>query len=97
VTVIQIAEVASDECTIYDHAAKMYNDLVNRGENPVDAAWLVDEHFGFTANSYHHREELRRDPLGFDVTHIPGDGGGHREPHTAYGDSIYDVEGPGVQ
>lgn len=61
--VIQVAEIAADEQAITDAAAQMYNELVASGEDPVDAAWLVDEAFGFTKNGYHHRRDLARDPF----------------------------------
>ena len=49
-TAIQTAEIDVTEGIVQDEAAKMYNELVKRGEDPVDAAWLVDDHFGFTEN-----------------------------------------------
>jgi len=88
-TRIQVAEVAADEATIYNAAAEMYNELVAGGEDPVDAAWMVDEHFGFTANGYHHRDELAADPFKPDYKKL-----GRERLRGGYWDA---AEGPGVQ
>ena len=60
---IQIETIVADEQQVTIAAAEMYNGLVESGEDPIDAAWLVDEHFGFTNNGRHHRRKLGRDPF----------------------------------
>ena len=88
-TRIQVETIAADEAAIYNAAAEMYNELVAGGEDPVDAAWMVDEHFGFTANGYHHKSELERDPFKPDYQAL-----GRERLRGDYRDA---AEGPAIQ